>query len=344
MDPITHVIAGGLAGAAAMPNAPWEGIAISATAALLPDMDFILYYFYKERFQDVHRGPTHSLLGLLILSALVGAAAWLILGWQFWLAAGVAAIGIASHLFLDFVLHGVGLEPFWPFSTKRFSANLIMGLNPHAGSIACHRKSTLVCMKCQLHIDAFAPHSYLFLAGTAGMFITPDWRHQIALITAILFGAYLLLTLGFKVVATGKLSRLLGVKVGLEHAYPASSLPWAWVGVASRNGTMVTGAVGIGSDEVAEHVPADGELVTRAKATDAGRFILKIGQETTAWVESNDGQVTVHLEDLSHYGVVPEELFSTRVVFDSDGRIIAGEFREKWITGAPGPCPVKPSP
>jgi membrane-bound metal-dependent hydrolase YbcI (DUF457 family) len=340
LDPITHVIAGGLAGAAALPNAPWEGIAISATAALLPDLDFVLYYINKEKSQDLHRGPTHSLLGLVVLTALVGAAAWLILGWQFWAAAGVAAIGLGSHLFLDFVLHGVGLELFWPLSTKRFSANLIMGLNPRVSSIACHRKSTLVCLMCQLHIDAFAPHSYLLLAGTAGMFIVPDWRHQIALVTAILFGAYLLLTLGFKLVAGRRMSLLIGARVGLGHIYPASSLPWGWVGVARRNGKVLTGTVGIGSDKVMEHVPAQGELVTRAMATDAGRFLLKVGLEPAAWVEQSDGHTTVHLEDLSHYGVVPEELFSARVVFDAEGRIIAGEFREKWIKGAPGPCPV----
>jgi membrane-bound metal-dependent hydrolase YbcI (DUF457 family) len=341
MDPITHFIAGGLAGAVAMPDAPWEGIAISATAAVLPDLDFVLYYFDRDKYQDLHRGPTHSLLGLVIISALVGAAAWLILGWQFWLATGVAAIGLASHLFLDFVLHGVGLEAFWPISSKRYAANLIMGLNPRVSSIACHRKSTLVCLKCQLHIDAFAPHSYLLLAGTAGMFIVPDWRQQIALVTVILFGAYLLLMLGFKIAAGRQLSRLMGVRVGLGHIYPASSLPWGWVGVASRDGTMVTGTVGLGSDKVVEHVPAQGELVERAKATYAGRFLLKIGLEPAAWVEQSDGQSIVHLEDLSHVGVVPEELFSTRVVFDADGRIVASEFREKWIKGAPGPCAVK---
>jgi membrane-bound metal-dependent hydrolase YbcI (DUF457 family) len=340
MDPITHVIAGGLAGAAAVPAAPWEGIAISATAALLPDMDFVLWFFYKERFQEVHRGPTHSLLGLIVLSALVGAAAWLILGWEYWMAAGVAAIGLASHLFLDFVLHGVGLEPFWPINSKRYAANLIMGLNPRISSIACHRKSTLVCLKCQLHIDAFAPHTYLLLAGTAGMFIVPDWRQQIAQVTAALFGLYLIVTLGFKIAAGRKLGSLLGTKVGLGHIYPAHSMPWGWVGVAARNSTMVSGTVGIGSNKVVEHAPAQGELVERALATDAGRFLLKIGLEPAAWVEPSDGQITVHIEDLSHVGVVPEELFSTRVVFDADGRIVASEFREKWIKGSPGPCPA----
>ena len=340
MDPITHVIAGGLAGAAALPDAPWEGIAISATAALLPDMDFMLWFFYKDRFQEVHRGPTHSLLGLVILSLLVGAAAWLILGWGFWLAAGVAAIGLGSHLFLDFVLHGVGLEPFWSISEKRFAANLIMGLNPKVSSIACHRKSTLVCLRCQLHIDAFAPHTYLLLAGTAGVFILPTVRHEIALVTAALFGLYLLVTLGYKILAGRKLSRLLGAKVRLGHIYPAHPMPWGWVGVTSRNGAMLTGTVGLGSDKVVEHVPAQGELVARAMATDAGRFLLKIALEPAARVEQSDGMVTVHLEDLSHYGVVPEELFSTRVVFAADGSIVASEFREKWLKGAPGPFPA----
>ncbi len=202
-------------------------------------------------------------------------------------------------------------------------------------------ESTLVCLKCQLHIDAIAPHTYLLLVGTAGMFIVPEYRQQIAQVTAALFGLYLLVTIVFKIMAGRKLSRLLGTKVGLGHVYPASSLPWGWVGVASRNGTMVSGTVGIGSDKVVEHVPVQGELVEQAIATDAGRFLYKIGLEPAAWVEQSDGQSIVHLEDLSHVGVVPEELFSTRVVFAANGNIVASEFREKWITGAPGPCAVQ---
>jgi inner membrane protein len=85
-----------------------------------------------------HRGITHTLLFLLVVTAVLGGAGY-VLGGQFGtgpavvagLAALVALVGIGSHLLAD-ALTPAGVPLLWPLSGTDYSLNVARASNPIA--------------------------------------------------------------------------------------------------------------------------------------------------------------------------------------------------------------------
>lgn len=72
-----------------------------------------------------HRGPTHTLLFALLVGALLGAGAATVvpgLGTPLF-AFAVGTLAILAHLLAD-LLTPMGVVPFWPLSTRRYSLQL----------------------------------------------------------------------------------------------------------------------------------------------------------------------------------------------------------------------------
>lgn len=103
--------------------------------ATLPDSDLRVPFLS-------HRGPTHTLLFLLAVAGLLGAAGWVVAGRtglaeRSLLAAFaflVGALGIGSHLLAD-VLTPMGIAPFWPLSSRNYSLRVTRASNPVANWI-----------------------------------------------------------------------------------------------------------------------------------------------------------------------------------------------------------------
>jgi inner membrane protein len=126
MDNLTHSLTGLLLSRAGLNRFYPRATLVLIVAANIPDIDIVaiargpLYYF------EQHRGITHSLAALpvmALLSALVGCAFGRTM--RGWLAAwGIAMVGVASHLFLDWTnIYGIRL--LFPFSAQWFHLDLI---------------------------------------------------------------------------------------------------------------------------------------------------------------------------------------------------------------------------
>lgn len=342
MDPITHLVAGGLAGAAISPNASWQSISFAAITALTPDFDFALRVLGEEKFQDIHRGPTHSLIGLGVLGSLNAIWGSLLFGLTFIDALVVALAALTSHLILDYILHGTGVEAFFPFSRHRHSSNLIMGLNPRVKSILCHRRNTFVCLRCMMHINMFQPHTYILLSCLVALFILPQNTQVVGIVSFCAMAVYLLLILIFRKWAKRKLQSILGI--GNLRLFPAHPLPHAWLGVLQNDYEhLTTSIIGLGDREIHQHRRMENTLVNQARQTQAGLFFSKVAMVAAEKLETGNDETIVHLYDVSHYGLAPEELFSAQIIFNKKGTIIAEEFREKWVMGTPGPSPCRTS-
>src|SRR6202167_4351755 len=118
MDNLTHSLTGLMLSHAGLNRFYPRATLVLIVSANIPDIDVVaiargpLYYF------EHHRGITHSIAALLVmslLSALIACA----LGptMRGWLVAwGLAGIGVASHLLLDWTnIYGIRL--FLPFSS-----------------------------------------------------------------------------------------------------------------------------------------------------------------------------------------------------------------------------------
>jgi membrane-bound metal-dependent hydrolase YbcI (DUF457 family) len=131
MDPITHGITGALLGKAYFADresGPRGRIAVFAVTlgSLFPDVDVFVEFLLHDplAIAKVHRGFTHSFLGLPLFAA---ALAWLTRGWArrrnvdcpTWLALWAAyAVGIVSHILLD-GMTSFGTRMWNPLSSER---------------------------------------------------------------------------------------------------------------------------------------------------------------------------------------------------------------------------------
>ena len=132
MDPLTHALVG--AGVAALAGDKFSlGNPLHLGAvlgALAPDIDIIFQFFGDVPYLTHHRGSSHSVPGVLMISAIIAAALWLLFGsislgiiflWTF--------LGALSHILLD-ILNSYGAKVLWPFSGKRYSLNLLVLADP----------------------------------------------------------------------------------------------------------------------------------------------------------------------------------------------------------------------
>ncbi len=89
--------------------------AVLVTAALIPDaVEQVFRLFGTSTYVALYHGPAHSLLGMILLTALAALA----LRGSFAARMRLVAAGIASHLLLDLV-HGYGVQLLWPVSDWR---------------------------------------------------------------------------------------------------------------------------------------------------------------------------------------------------------------------------------
>jgi inner membrane protein len=139
MDNLTHTMIGAsLARAGLGKNVAIAGPTL-LIAANLPDIDSFSGRLYSNlQYFDYHRGWTHSVTGVVLISAGLAVALWAIdrfrksdrSGRPSFLALwGLATIGGFSHILLD-LANDYGLRPFLPFSDRWVYGDLISIVDP----------------------------------------------------------------------------------------------------------------------------------------------------------------------------------------------------------------------
>ncbi len=141
MEPITHFLTGACLGRAGLNRKTGLATATLTLAAEAPDID-VLGRFKGPVFGFAHhRGFTHSFLGLFLVSAAVVGLVyiyWRLRGRKindpslpprFGLLFVFAYLAGLSHILLDFT-NNYGVRPFWPFSEKWYSWDIIFIVEP----------------------------------------------------------------------------------------------------------------------------------------------------------------------------------------------------------------------
>jgi inner membrane protein len=141
LEPITHFLAGACMGRAGFNRKTALATATMTLAAEAPDLD-VLGRFRGSVFAFAHhRGFTHSFLGLFLVSAVVVGFMYLV--WRLrgrktkdptlpprWgLLFLFAYLAGLSHILLDFT-NNYGVRPFWPFSEKWYSWDIVFIAEP----------------------------------------------------------------------------------------------------------------------------------------------------------------------------------------------------------------------
>lgn len=141
MEPITHFLTGACLGRAGLNRKTALATLTLTLAAEAPDLD-VLSRFHGPAFGFAHhRGFTHSFLGVPLDAVVVVAFVYLI--WRIrkrnvndpklpprWgLLFLYACLAGLSHILLDFT-NNYGVRPFWPFSEKWYSWDIVFIVEP----------------------------------------------------------------------------------------------------------------------------------------------------------------------------------------------------------------------
>lgn len=132
MDPFTHAVIGItisklIGNDVSIADGATVGIVIGAIS---PDIDIVCQKWGDYVYLKNHRGITHSILSLVVLSSLIGFTLSGIYGQSnfismfFW-----AFLGGLSHLAFD-ILNPYGAKVLWPFLKKKFSLGLLIAFDP----------------------------------------------------------------------------------------------------------------------------------------------------------------------------------------------------------------------
>jgi inner membrane protein len=141
LEPVTHFLFGAVMGRAGLNRKTALATATLTLAAEAPDLDVVSRFGGSAFGFNHHRGFTHSFLGIPIMAAAVVGFVYLL--WRLrgrktrnpnlpprWgILFGFACLAGLSHLFLDFT-NNYGVRPFWPFSERWYSADLVFIVDP----------------------------------------------------------------------------------------------------------------------------------------------------------------------------------------------------------------------
>ena len=141
MEPITHFLTGACMGRAGLNRKTALATATLTLAAEAPDLD-VMGNFKGPVFGFAHhRGFTHSFLGIALVSAAVVGFMYLVWRWRgrktndpnlpprwglLFLYSYLAGL---THILLDFS-NNYGVRPFWPFSEKWYSWDIVFIVEP----------------------------------------------------------------------------------------------------------------------------------------------------------------------------------------------------------------------
>src|SRR3989304_6893921 len=145
MDPITHCLSGAILSRTGFYQRFGRlATIILITGALIPDIDhFSLRLAGPLAYLKYHRGFTHSLMGSFVIAAVMAGAAYSIKHVREQLPHGLhgygilfalSLLGIYTHIFLDLIT-SYGTQIFFPFSTKRYSLDLVFIIDLYFTSI-----------------------------------------------------------------------------------------------------------------------------------------------------------------------------------------------------------------
>jgi inner membrane protein len=142
MEPVTHFLFGACMGRAGLNRKTALATATLTLAAEAPDLD-VMASFRGPAFGFAHhRGFTHSFLGVPLVAAVVVGFVYLIWRWRgrkalnkdglpprWGLLYAYACLAGLTHILLDFT-NNYGVRPFWPFSEKWYSWDIVFIVEP----------------------------------------------------------------------------------------------------------------------------------------------------------------------------------------------------------------------
>ncbi len=307
MEPITHFLTGACLGRAGLNRKTALATLTLTLAAEAPDLDVFARFGGRAFGFEHHRGFTHSFLGVPLVAAVVVAFVYLV--WRLrkrktkdpnlpprW---GVlflyACLAGLSHILLDYT-NNYGVRPFWPFSEKWYSWDIVFIFEPVMFGLlllGLVTPSLFALIDREIGARSRGPRgrvaATLVLVGVVLMWGVRDYEHRRA-VNALEARTYQ------------------GIDPLRVSAYPAIVNPFRWSGVVETPAFFAVSSVDSMTPEVdpegtidIHHKPEETPITVAAKKSYAGRVFLDWAQYPVTETENlEDGGYIVRFQDLRY--------------------------------------------
>jgi inner membrane protein len=284
LEPVTHFLFGAAMGRAGLNRKTALATATLTLAAEAPDLDVLSRFGGSAFGMNHHRGFTHSFLGVpLVAAAVVGFiyVLWRLRGRKtrdpnlpvrWGLLFGFACLAGLSHILLDFTT-SYGVRPFWPFSERWYSWDIIFIVEP----------VLLVVLVLGLIVPAlFSLINEEIGAGNKGRGAKPRGRLAATLALAAVFAYWGLSDYEHRrAIAALESRNYQGADALRVGAFPYMTNPFRWYGVAETRNFFATTDVDSLTPEVdpqaqlqIHYKPEETAITLAAKKTYLGRVYL----------------------------------------------------------------------
>lgn len=316
MDNLCHTLVGAALAQAGLKKRSPLGTATLLIAANLPDVDVVSLAWGSSAGFAFRRGWTHGVLALSLWPILLGVV---MVGYdrmgkqrgaRFWPLAGLAAVGVVSHLLLD-LLNTYGVRWLMPFSSRWFYGDTLFIVDPWVwlalGVGVC------LSVRRERRGDSTWPRPAQAALGAATLYTT---------------GMYLLGQLAVSQVRFELTTA--GLPVQRVLASPTPVTPWHRDIVVDEGDGYVVGEILVGghfvpAGEWPKRNPAVDEEdpdLSSAASTPAAAAFLRWARYPTYLVDRRGGITVVHFIDL-RYARAPDARFGVLTVPVSGGRLAA---------------------
>lgn len=308
MDTITH----GLSGAILSRTGFYQRFGRAATmliiiGAIIPDIDHIsLRLAGPLAYLKYHRGFTHSILGSFVIAALMAGVACSIknvrekMGWP--AAFILSLLGIYSHILLDLIT-SYGTQVFFPFSSKRYSFDLIFIIDLYFTAILL---VPLVIMKFRKDLS-----KVLAISSVLGIMLYSGL-------------AYLEKTISIeKVKAENNKNKITGTRI---EAVPLPLSPFRWSVYTEDNErfyqTNMDNLTGASSTEIFRKKTGGNDISDKVENLEIVKTYLWFARFPVVTVkQQNDGGYMVEYYDIRFNSLPPRKPFLLQLFVDKNGSL-----------------------
>jgi len=307
VEPFTHAFTSLALARAGGRRLPRFGATMMIVSGLAPDLDYASYVGGAGAFIRLHRSALHSVAGSAVIACAVAAAfcsldrkmpqkkksfSQTIAPLRFGAALAVCAIGAAGHMLLD-LASGVGVQLLWPFRTNWTGWDVMNDLDLW----------TLLL----LVLGLLLPMLIVLVNEEVGARKKGPGGQRAAIVTLALLAAYF----GWRANLHGRanellLSREYHGRVALSRAaFPVSSAPYQWRGIAETDNTVEEVDVPLGpSDEFDSNrsetlfKPQPSPALTAGEDSEVARAFLRYAKVPFARVQPLEAGYRVEIHDL----------------------------------------------
>jgi inner membrane protein len=276
--------------------------ATAVIASNLPDIDIITMFSGTAAYIDLHRGITHTLMGVPVLALLLAAAMSLFTG-KFWRTYAVALIAMATHPLLDYA-NTYGLRPFLPFDGTWYYGDVLFIIDPYIDLV-------------------------LLLGIVVGQ-RKPNARRMTAWLSIAIVVAYIGMRTELHAMAASKLAATAARIPGVVKSavFPTIFDPLRWEGIIETKTSVSKIHVHAlrGPADADELVSMDlgppSEIVTRASTARSAATLLRFARFPVTRVERLPPGYRVTFLDFRFYSETTNTALASEVILDESLHVV----------------------